>query len=120
MNQPLRFRFDQVDVGGPWCLTSIDQPHHADLLLKMRDYESMTAREIFHGNDPRGIRYDMAECPNPEPIRRLTEAFGGRDSICRLRINGRRRLYGFLTGNDFSIVWWDPEHVIWPSTKKHT
>ncbi|MGH8828324.1 MAG: hypothetical protein ACRDVZ_12180 [Jiangellaceae bacterium] len=120
MTLPLRFRFNQVDVGGPWCLTKIEPDHHADLLHRMRAFETMTASEVFHGRDPVGKHYDMSHCPNQAPTARLAEEYDGRDDVCRLQINGKRRLYGFLTGNDFSIVWWDPEHEIWPSTKRHT
>lgn len=31
-----------------------------------------------------------------------------------------RRLYGFLLGHVFHVVWWDPDHEIWPSKLKHT
>ena len=30
------------------------------------------------------------------------------------------QLYGFLVDNVFHMLWWDPEHEIWPSRKKHT
>lgn len=41
-------------------------------------------------------------------------------NISRLRINGEQRLYGFRRDPKFYVVFWDPEHKIWPSTLKHT
>ncbi|MFH8892980.1 hypothetical protein [Streptomyces sp. NPDC017949] len=41
-------------------------------------------------------------------------------SIHRLRFQGKQRLYGFFDGNTFHVVWWDPEHQVYPSTKRKT
>ncbi|MDQ1010386.1 hypothetical protein QFZ82_004871 [Streptomyces sp. V4I23] len=51
---------------------------------------------------------------------RLDElGFGDRTEIQRLRFTGKQRLYGFLVGNVF-VLWWDPEHEVYPSPLKHT
>jgi hypothetical protein len=42
------------------------------------------------------------------------------DQISRLRVTGRGRLYGFRRDERFYALWWDPEHAIYPSPKKHT
>lgn len=42
------------------------------------------------------------------------------DALARFRLGGTERLYGFLVGNEFHILWWDPNHEVWPSTRKHT
>ena len=56
-----------------------------------------------------------------EALRRL-ETLGLSDmtSIARLQLTGQQRLYGFLVDAVFHVVWWDPNHEIWPSTLKHT
>jgi hypothetical protein len=40
--------------------------------------------------------------------------------ISVFRVTGEKRLYGFRCSNVFHVVWWDPQHVVWPSRKKHT
>ena len=42
------------------------------------------------------------------------------DELYSLRISGRERLWGMRIGNVFSVLWWDPEHAVCPSNKKHT
>jgi hypothetical protein len=37
-----------------------------------------------------------------------------------LRLGGEPRLYGFVDENIFHVVFWDPDHEIWPSVLKHT
>ena len=50
------------------------------------------------------------------------EAIGMADQtkISVLRLGGQERLFGFRDRNVFHVVWWDPQHQIWPSLKKNT
>jgi hypothetical protein len=79
----------------------------------------MTVGEAFRGRP--GKDYAIEELPNPQARDRL-EAIGLADQtrISRLRLGGTERLYGFLLGNVFHVVWWDPRHEIWPSELRHT
>ncbi|MEU3287833.1 hypothetical protein [Streptomyces longwoodensis] len=95
------------------------------LIRKLRDFESMTVNQIFHertANSGLGSDYsNMEECPNRDATRRLTElGYDAIDGLSRLSLGGKPRLYGIRNQNEFSILWWDPEHQIWPAPKKHT
>jgi hypothetical protein len=82
----------------------------------------MSCNEIFHSNT-KGKVYAVAELPTKEARDRLVELdLDDQTEIARIEISARRRLYGFLHngGPDFYALWWDPEHKIWPSKKKHT
>jgi hypothetical protein len=119
----LRVRFNAVDVGGPWCLSSIRPEHHVDLLNRLKSFESMTVAEVFAPGSEEGKRYSLADLLNPSALARLIDLeLDDQTEIARLRISGERRLYGFLHsgGPDFYALWWDPEHQIWPSTLKNT
>ncbi len=50
-----------------------------------------------------------------EDIRRarLDETFG--EDIFRFRISGEKRLWGFRSGRVFHVVWWDPDHRVYPT-----
>jgi hypothetical protein len=45
----------------------------------------------------------------------LGEVFG--DQIFRFRLSGEKRLWGFRDDRTFHIVWWDPEHQVYPTEK---
>jgi hypothetical protein len=120
----LRVRFNHVDVGGPWCLSRIESEHFVDLLGRLNSFETMTCAEVFFapGRDE-GKTYQVDDLPNPNAQNRLVDLeWDDQTEIARLQINGKRRLYGFLPdgGPDFYVLWWDPEHEIWPSTLRHT
>lgn len=42
------------------------------------------------------------------------------EDLFSLRINGKKRLWGIRRGSQLLLLWWDPEHEICPSNKKHT
>lgn len=120
----LRVRFNHVDVSGPWCLSLIEPDHLADLLGRLRSLETMTCAEVFFAPDrDEGKTYQVDDLPNTDARSRLVELeMDDQTEIARLQINGKRRLYGFLPdgGPDFYVLWWDPEHEIWPSPLRHT
>jgi hypothetical protein len=115
------WRFTHVDHDGPWGFASLGADGWLALLGQLAQFETMTITELFHKGDYPGKSYDPATLPDPRAARRL-EAMRLTDMtrISALRTQGRPRLWGFLVGNVFHVVWWDPEHEVWPSTLKHT
>lgn len=47
--------------------------------------------------------------------RELWDTFG--DEMFRFRLSGVRRLWGFRVDRTFHVVWWDPEHKVYPTEK---
>ena len=123
LKRTLVFRFDCVDLGEdcPWSLARVDSDDQMDLLSHMGQYESMTVGELRSGRFRDFTSYDnFAACPNKEAVARLVERYDAPDSIARFRLSGTKRLYGFLVDNEFHLLWWDPNHEVWPSEKRHT
>lgn len=42
------------------------------------------------------------------------------DQVYSLRLMNKTRIYGILRDGIFSILWYEKEHEIYPSVKKHT
>lgn len=119
------FRFDCLDLEDdcPWPMFKMDEKKHRDVLLKLADFEKTTVKELRSPSYRAFTIYDdFSLCPNAEAVKRLGDKYetGATDAIARFRLSGQERLYGFLIDNEFHLVWWDPEHKIWPSEKKHT
>ena len=45
--------------------------------------------------------------------RKLDETFG--DEMFRFRLGGTARLWGFRVNRTFHVVWWDPQHQVYPT-----
>ena len=116
----LCWRFKHVDHDGPWGFDRMTGAELRSLMKSLAEFELMTMNEAFKGGYP-GKDYDIEEIPTREARERL-DAIGLADmtKISVFRLGGTPRLYGFRCGNVFHVVWWDPDHVIWPSRLKHT
>ncbi len=42
------------------------------------------------------------------------------DELWRLELTGLQRLWGIRNQSIFRALWWDPQHKIYPTKKKHT
>lgn len=113
---PFRFRFNRVDVGSDWCLTSITQEDHVELIEFMAQMENLSLREVIPGV---GKHEDVAgSSPNHLAQRRAQDQFPDEhDRIHSLRLAGPKRIWGLQYANEFSVIWWDPGHDIWPTKR---
>lgn len=115
------WRFEHVDHEGPWGFSKLSGDDLCALLRKLRDFERMSVPALLHQSGGLAKSYDLEKLPNKQAKERLEHLrLADQTSISRLRINGPGRLYGFIDKNVFHVVFWDPEHLIWPSSKKHT
>jgi hypothetical protein len=115
-DRELRFRFDRVDIGSEWCLTDISKDDHAELIAFMAEMETKKVKELI----PRPCKHAdvAADSQNPTAQKRARERFSDdHDAIHEFRISGAKRLWGLLYDNEFSIIWWDPNHVVFPSKR---
>lgn len=123
-NETVIFRFDKVDLDSdcPWSMAHMSETDHEELLKKLKEYERETVGQLIAPSFSNfTVYYDFSKCPNGKAVTRLESQYpDSDDSIARFSLTGTKRLYGFLEGNQFHIVWWDPKHEIWPSRKKHT
>ena len=39
------------------------------------------------------------------------------DDLFRFRITGEQRLWGFRSNRMFHVIWWDPNHQVYPTEK---
>lgn len=91
-----------------------------EVLRKLADCESMTVSEL-RKTWRLFKEYELPGGLCKEALDRLTAM--RRDDmtkIQRLEFTGLQRLYGFLEGNIFHVVWWDPKHEVYPSPLKNT
>lgn len=119
-DERLCWRFTHVDHGSRWDFRSVEPDLLCEILVKLAHCESMTLNEVRNTRKFL-VEYDLPGKLCKEALDRL--AVMRRDDmtkIHRLDFKGKQRLYGFLEGNVFNVVWWDPEHEIWPWVPRNT
>lgn len=85
---------------------------------KLHNYESMTWAEVEGPSGSHSVDFDQL-CAQAQA--RLAEIGRGElESLFSVRITGEQRVWGIKDVAILRIIWWDPEHSVCPSQKKHT
>ena len=111
------WRFQHLDVGGPYCPTSMSPEKVLDVREKLAGFESMTWGEI------EGFRNHFIPVDQliPAARARLTELrLDDIDEVFSLRLSAKERIFGIRELAVLRLLWWDPGHAICPSEKKST
>ncbi|MFG3349485.1 hypothetical protein ACGF1Z_31060 [Streptomyces sp. NPDC048018] len=114
------WRFTHVDHESRWGFNRMEASVLCEVLTKLAGCESMTLNEL---RTSRRLfkEYELPSGLCKEALDRL--AATGRDDqsrIHRLQFTGTQRLYGFLQGSVFHVVWWDPDHEVYPTSPRNT
>lgn len=109
--------FNLIDFDGPWCPKGMDQHLLLDVIKKLSAFESMTWSEI------EGSKHHSVEVwqIGKQAQNRLIEI--DQDDVAELfslRLSGKERVWGIRDGHIFRLLWWDPDHTVYPVHKKHT
>lgn len=106
-----------IDLQGPFAWKALGGEALCEVLERLRQLESMTWGEI-EGREHHFV--DVAGCSR-EARERLQELRqDDTDALFSIRVTGRRRVFGIRDGSVLRLLWWDPEHAVYPSHKKHT
>jgi len=100
--------------------------HMDDIVSKLCAYEKMTWAEIDGmpkaGIDTRGSRNHFVSvndmCKKAQI--RIDNLHLLSDEYYSIALSGRSRLWGILDDGVFSILWYDQDHEVCPSLKRHT
>lgn len=110
------FRF--LDCDCPWCWNSLAGDALADVMAHLASYESMTWAEIEQRS---GSHFVSTADLIKEARARLVEIKQDDvESLFSLRVGGKGRIWGLRNEYVLRILWWDADHKVCPSLKKHT
>lgn len=113
------FRAGKMDTNGRWGwhnsnTLTIDMKEFLD---KVFENQKLSWQEL-RNNGSHEVELDQIV---PEARKRLEEIEQDEiDLLYSLRLTGKKRMWGIKDNNIFWILWWDPNHEICPSLKKHT
>lgn len=113
MQEVLSWSFADCDMD-PQCRWSFCQQHletdfWQTILPKLRQFETMTVSNIFMDSKKQNHKLSL-DSLNKEALDRFVQLRIEAESIHSLRLGGKLRLYGFLVGSVYHIVWYDSDH----------
>jgi len=118
-NEQLRpeFRAGSLDMDGPWGWRHFDTEHMQEMFHRIFDAQKLTWQTLREG----GSHLVEISALIPEARKRLDQiAQGVPDSLYSLRVCNRKRIWSIKKANVLWLLWWDPNHEVCPSYKKHT
>lgn len=119
-NHKPAWRLEKVDVEHPkWGWKKLTADQTFAILDKLKSYESKTWNEIT-SDKKRDHSISVKNLDKHAKDRLLELKYDDFDNLFRLRFEGKQRLWGIKEGFLFKILWWDEEHTVCPSTKRHT
>lgn len=110
--------FKSLDNDSEWNICSlkkVDLTH--TIYPRLCGFETMKWKDIIGPNHHEISVNDII----PEAQKRLGALkLDDIDSLISLRVSATVRIWGIRKGSIVSLLWYDPNHLICPSLKKHT
>jgi len=115
-NRPA-WRFSTVDRDGPFAWPKGDQKE-LEIVGKLHDFDSMTWIDI----SGKQHHYLSPSSLSKEAKQRLEELEldDEIDNLFSFHLKGKSRIIAIKHANIAKLFWFDPEHQVAPSKKKHT
>jgi hypothetical protein len=115
----LSWRLSMLDMGGG-CLSwkECGRAKLEEIHQKLCHHEKMSLKEFYAR---RGT--------NKIPVYKLKKVARDRldqlklddiEELFEIRLSGKGRIWGTMTGPIFNLLWWDPNHEAYEVEKKHT
>lgn len=115
------WRIAKMEVVHPFGWHTLDADELQFVREKLKEFESMTWSQILVVAKKQNHSVSIDDLIK-EAQKRLTEInLDDLDQLYSLHLSGKKRVWGYIVDQGvMNLLWWDPEHVICPSTKKHT
>lgn len=125
-NMNIVWAFDKIDRDGLFAFDpSREDFNHREIIDKLISYSSLTWGEIkrqTHDGGKSKHHYLDSSSLSKEAANRLSQLHLEEESDCvfSMALQNKLRLIGLVHGDKFHVIWYDPEHKVCPSKKKHT
>ena len=115
---PLAWRFSAADRGGPFSWAVLEQSEaFGDIVRKLANFETMQQKDL----QQQGAHPIDIDSLSAAAIERLEDLqLDDLDRLMSFRFSNRMRVFCRAEANIMHVLWWDPHHLVCPSTKKHT
>ena len=109
----------RLELVAPWGWGEVDQGTLHEIREKLGNYETMSFKQITQ-NDGAGCHEINISELCPEAQKRLVALkLDDVDTLFAFRITKAKRVWGFRSGYVISLLWWDPDHKVYPMNVKN-
>lgn len=118
LDQNPSWHINKIDMHGKWGWANVTHNEIVNnILSKMGNFEKMKWNEIL-GSNSHEVKSELV-CRDAQ--KRLSELrLDDIESLISFRLTGRQRVWGIRINSVLNLLWWDPEHTVYPSQKRNT
>lgn len=115
-----RWRFCRMQFDGPWNWNGCKRKHWLKVLERLKALEQMTLDTIISDDESHSI--PVGDLVRRARDRLVTISLDDVDGLFSLRVEGRMRVWAIQMGSSstLELLWFDPNHEVCPSKKRHT
>ena len=114
----LVWKVARIDDNSPWGWNQITCPDFLrNIWDKMRNFETMAWSEIL-GRHHHAIAVNDIIQPAQNRLEQL--GYDDQAELVSFRLSNTERIWAIRSGEEAFLLWWDPNHEIYPSALKHT
>lgn len=85
---------------------------------KLCNYENKTMGQLMSAGGNHGV--ETSQICKEARQRLLDIQKDDLEKLWSLHLTNTERVWGVAKGSVFSLLWWDPNHTVYPVAKKHT
>ena len=114
------WRLQRLQMIGPYGWHQLNAEQLAYIREKLIEFEAKDWNQIFVAERDHNHRVDVAAFDCPAAREWMRRNMPDQDVLWTLRLMGKQRIWGIFRDGVFHLMFWDPEHQIKLSLKKHT
>jgi hypothetical protein len=109
------WRVSKVQLVNPygWHELSLNEVEH--VRSKLAQFETMTWGEIFDKARDRNHPIPVSKLRCREAQKWMERNMKDFDTLWTLRFTGPERVWGIFSEGAYQVIFWDPEHLIYPT-----
>jgi hypothetical protein len=100
--------------GCTWSWKQVTGDDMLQIVRRLREYETRPWKEILQDKSNGSIEVTHDNIAAEAKQRLIDQKLEQYDTIWKLRIEKSARVWGVRVGATFHILWWDPEHTVYP------
>ena len=113
-----RWSLVDMDLEGPLGWERATAEDLKKILERLRRLETMSWAEIERQKSSH--LWDSCDDLCRDATRRLVDLGLDDQDPYQLQVEGKARVWGFRDGQVFRVLWWDPDHTVFPVPKRNT
>jgi hypothetical protein len=113
------WRLNKLELCDPFGWHQVDRDTLENVRTKLIAFESMTWREILLDTKKRNHSVKTKDLCKGAQERLEALRLDDVDRVLSLHLTGKERVWGLFSQGVLSLLWWDPNHEICPSTRNH-